>query len=191
MKILKELKEVKRVFIPPKKKYYFGKLTHGTPYFYPMRFNSTIVSFRKLQLKSKEEVEKYEKDYPHLIKHNKNYRFKNLPMVRRSKDWIFRLFGNSYWLQIGWPIMIHTNDLGWKDKFDSPRFEWSPAFYIFFFKWQFCMWWGIPDGNTDRYYEQILWYLYYANKDIEKAEKTWPWQDFKTKKSTWDKTYIL
>jgi hypothetical protein len=37
----------------------------------------------------------------------------------------------------------------------------------------------------------ILHYLYYADKDIKKAEKTWGWIDYDTKLSTWDKKYLL
>ena len=112
-------------------------------------------------------------------------------MVRRAKDWIFKLFGNHYWLQIGWPISICRNELGWKDKFNSPRFEWTPAFYIFFFKWQFVIHWTAPDGDNDRYYEMILQYLKYHNKDIIATEKDWGWVDSTTKKSTWNKDYLV
>ena len=42
------LKEIEGVFIPPVKKYYLGWIKHGTPYFWPRGFNSTIFSFRKL-----------------------------------------------------------------------------------------------------------------------------------------------
>ena len=47
MKIRKLLKEIKGVFIPPKKKYYFGKLAFGNPYFYPWNFNKSILTIRK------------------------------------------------------------------------------------------------------------------------------------------------
>ena len=195
MKLSKLLREIKGVFKPPKKYYYIGKIQYGCPYFYPINFNSTIISFRKLQLKSSEEIEKYTKDYPYLVRYNDGYKFKNMPMVRRAKDRIFKLFNNYYWIEIGYPIKIHKNELGWKDKFESPRYEWSPAFYIFFFKWQFCMWWNAPksctNNDTNRYYEQILWYVYYAHRDIVKAKETWPWSDYKTKVSTWDDKYLV
>ena len=195
MKLKKLLKEIDGVFKPPKKYYYFGKLQHGSPYFYPMNFNSTLIYIRKLKFKTEEEIRKYETDYPHLVKYNTTYKFKNVPMVRRSWNKIFKLLGNHYWIEIGYPIMFHTNKLGWKDKFDSPRFEWSPAFYVYFFKLQFCVWWNAPKGctnnDTDRYYEQILWYVYYAHRDIVKAKETWPWSDYKTKISTWDDKYLV
>jgi hypothetical protein len=112
---------------------------------------------------------------------------KEHPRFLRCKH--FKLFG--YDVSYGWPIMIHRNGLGWKDKWNSPRFEWSPAFYIFFFKWQFVIHWNAPDKNNDLYYEMILWWKNYCNKDIVKAEKTWGWQDCNTKKSTWNINYLI
>lgn len=185
MKIIKEIQN--SPFKLPIKKYYLGKLKHGTPYMWPMGFNSTIFSFRKLKLTSKEELDRFAKDYPHLKEAKK---YSNLPMVRRSKDWIFQLFGNHYWLQVGWPIKIHRGELGWKDKWDTPRFEWSPSFMIFFFKWQFCIWWLAPksDKFDDTYWEMFLWWKIYSNKDLEKAERTWGWKSKGV--STWNKNYL-
>jgi hypothetical protein len=99
----------------------------------------------------------------------------------------FKLF--NYEISYGWPIYIYWNELGWKDKFNSPRFEWCPAFYIFFFKWQFVIRWISPDGDNDKYYEMLLHYLKYSDKDIEKAEKTWGWVN-SNDQSTWDKNYL-
>lgn len=101
----------------------------------------------------------------------------------------FKLFG--YEISYGYPIYITWYDLGWKDKFETPRFEWSPAFQIYFFKWQFCIFWNAPDDDNDLYYEMILWYLHYSKKDIKKAEETWGWCNYDTKKSTWNNDYLI
>ena len=191
MKLKKLLKEIKGVFKPPMKQYYIVKLRHGTPYFYPRNFNSTILSFRKVELSTPEELAKYPNDWIR----NSN-KFKGLPTVRRAKDTVFKFFNNYYWIEIGWPFMFHTTELGYKDKWNSPRYEWSPAFHILFFKWQFCIWWNAPKLSknaidTDRYYEQILWYLYYSDKNIKKAKESWPWQTFDTKKSSWDDEFLI
>ncbi len=146
----------------PIKKYYFGKIVHGCPYFMPRNFNRNIISIRK----------------------------NNIPMVRRSKDWIFNLFGNQYWIQIGWPIKITWHGLGWKDKYDTPRFEFAPGFYIFFFHWQFCIWEVSPISRNDKYYEQKLWLEKYSNNNYNKAKETWPWVDGQTKESTWDDKFF-
>lgn len=167
MNILKEIKQVKDIFVAPKKKYYLGRIIHGTPYFYPRRFNPTIIS-KSTKPKADNNVS-YKKKY--------------------SRNNNFKLFG--YNISYGYPIYIGSHGLGWKDKFNSPRFEWTPSFYIFFFKWQFMIWWTAPDDNNDDYYEMILWYLKYSDKDIKKAEETWGYVDYKTKESTWNKKYIL
>lgn len=148
--------------IKPKNKYYFGKIVHGCPYFMPWNFNRNIVSIRK----------------------------NSIPMVRRAKDWVFNIFGNQYWIQIGWPIKITWHGLGWKDKFNTPRFEYAPGFYIYFFHWQFCMWKVSPNGDNDKYYEQKLWLDMYCNNDYNKAKETWPWVDGRTKESTWDDNFF-
>lgn len=101
----------------------------------------------------------------------------------------FKLFG--YEISYGWPIAIVKYDLGWKDKFDSPRLEWSPSFQIWFFWWQFCIWWVSPAKDQDNYWEQVLWFLKYSDKDINKARDTWGWIDHTTKQSTWDESCLI
>jgi hypothetical protein len=86
---LQYIKEnIKGVFIQPKKVYYFGKSKYGCPYFDPINFSNTIIKIRKLELRPQEELDKLP-DYQ-----KKDRKFTNLPMVRRSKDWIFKLFNN-------------------------------------------------------------------------------------------------
>lgn len=189
MKIREIKREIKGVFKPPVKKYYLGKVQFGTPYFYPIGFERYFLYFRILREKSPEDRNEYALKYPHLKNQDVN-KFSNLPMVRRNKDFIFRLFGKYIFLSIGSPIKIKWNSLGWKWKYDSVRFEWAPAFHIYFFNWQFCIWWNAPDGNNDRYYEMILHYLKSADKDIKKAEETWGWQTMDGI-STWNKDYLL
>lgn len=183
--MFKELKEIKNVFKLPKKKYYFGKLAFGTPYFYPWNFNQNILSIRKLKIRTNEELDSFYERYPHQKKNAESI-YSNIPMCRRSKDWIIKIFNTPFWVQIGWPISIVNYGLGYKDKYETPRYEWSPSFQIYFFKWQFCIFWNAPDDDNDLYYEMILWYLYYSKKDIKKAEETWGWTDYDTKKSTWN-----
>lgn len=190
MKISQLKKEIKGVFKPPVKKYYIGKILYGTPYFDPRNFCRTIIYIRKLDLKPEEQRIEYAKKYPHLKDKDIN-KFSNLPMVRRNKEWIKKIFKHHYFIQIGYPISIKSVKLGWKWKYDSIRYEWQPSFQIYFFKWQFVILWNSPDNDNDRYYEQILHYLKKANKDIKEAEKTWGWVDIKTGKSTWNKDYLL
>lgn len=187
MKIVKEIKN--SPFIPLKKEYYLGKIKFGCPYFYPMNFVSTIIYIRKLKLKTQEELNEYLKRYPYL-KNDKGLKFTNLPTVRRSKNWIIKLFNTSFYIEIGTPISFKLLELGWKDKYDSPRFEWSPAFYIYFFKWQFIITYTTKVKNEDLYWEMYLWWKNYCNKDLEKAKNTWSWVDGITHKNTWNNKFI-
>ena len=154
----KELDEIKGIFKPPKKVYYFGKVRYGTPYMYPRNYCGSIIQIRK-----------------------EKPRFNRLNHFKLGKYFIF----------YGYPIIISKVQLGWKDKFNSPRYEWSPQFHIFMFGLQFTMWWSAPDNDNDRYYEMILHYLYYTdNKDIKKAKETWGWVN-SAKQSTWNKDYLI
>ena len=194
---IKEIsKETKGVFKSPEKKYYFGKERHGAPYFDPRNYIGSIIRVRKLVLRKPEEVEKRNLQY----KHNKNmpdHLYDNYPMVRRAKNKIVKIFGNNYYITWGKPWAVRSVQLGWKDKFESPRFEWTPQFHIFFFGLQFCIHWMAPklEGekypDNDKYYEMILHYLEYCTiKDIAVAEETWGWIDSDTKESTWNKKYL-
>lgn len=186
MKTKELIKEIKGVFLPPKKTYYFGKTAYGSPYFYPRNFLSTIIAVRKLRLKTEEEKVKI----PKSLLDKPGNKFSNYPIYQRTKMTILNIFGTYFLLSIGFPIMVSSNTLGWKDKFNTPRFEFAPSFHIYFFGLQFSIFWNSPDGNNDRYYEMILHWLYYADKDIKKAEETWGWVDFNTKKSTWDNNFL-
>lgn len=192
MKLKQLLKDIDGVFKPPKKRYYFGKIYYGCPYFYPPSFLSSIIKIRRLIPRTEEQIQEYCKRYSWRINQLGNDgKYSNFPMVTRNKAWIKKIFGNEYYIQIGYPFSIYRNELGWKDKWYTPRYEWSPAFFIFFFKWQFCMWWNAPDGDNDLYYEMILWYRNYSNKDINKAKETWSWINYETKESTWNDNYLI
>lgn len=169
-------------FKAPIKRYYFGKIVHGAPYLHPRKFNKNILSIRKLILKTEEEIAEETKKYPY-----RYYRenFKNIPLVRRCKNWTVKIFGNYYFIEIGFPWAISNVELGWKDKFNTPRLEWCPALYIYFFHWQFCIWWDYP--NSDNYWEMYIWWKYYCNKDLKEAEDSWVWRNATTGLSTWNK----
>ena len=168
-------------FIKPKKVFYLGRIKYGTPYFIPMNFNPTIISFRKLKLTPKEELDKLSNDFQKKAK-----KYSNIPMVRRKWDKIFQVLGYHFWIALGWPIKFEKTELGWKDKFNTPRYEWAPAFSIYFFFWQFYVYYDTD--NNDRYWEMYLWWKHYSDSDLEKARKTWNWTS--NGKSTWYESYI-
>lgn len=163
MKRIRILRELKGVFEPPRKSYYFGEIIYGMPYFHPRNHNPYGITVCRSENK---------------MKYNRNFNFDK--------------FGWN--ITLGFPIIMKTLQLGWKDKYNTPRMEWVPGFYLYFFKWQFCIFWNSPKCNTERtsdlYWEMVLWWLEYSDKDILRAEKTWSWIDSKTNKSTWEEKYI-
>ena len=132
---------------------------------------------------------------------------KKLKGVFKPLKCYFKWNINDDWFPMIWcskPAYIHimSVDVGWKDKFNSPRYEYPPAIWIHIFKLNMVWYWEFPNEKyMDDYWEQALWYLYYAsyNKekkgydklDINKARETWPWQDFETKKSSWNDNYLV
>lgn len=91
--------------------------------------------------------------------------------------------------KFGYPIWLSKTDLGWKDKYNDPRFEWLPSLTIYFFKWQLCVWYVSPtDNNSDSYYEMFLWWKYYCNEDIKYAKENWNWRIDGI--STWNDDYL-
>lgn len=147
-------------FIFPKKKFYLGKIQYYCPYYLPVGFLATIIRFDKISVNA---PKKY---------------------LRNKNVCIF-----NYNISYGLPFAINRRDLGWKDKFNSPRFEFAPHFMFFFFKWQFCIFWNAPAGNNeDDYWEQFLWYSEYSDRDLKKAKSTWPWRN--KGKSTWNENYL-
>lgn len=104
-------------------------------------------------------------------------------------------------------IQIVFHDVGWKDKYDTPRFEYHSYIWIHIYKWNFIWYWDLPDivgynsktDYIDDYWEQALWYLYYTNTisqglldkpNIEKAKESWPWQDMHGN-STWNNKFLI
>lgn len=186
---IKEIKrQIKGVFKLPKRKWYFGRVKHGAPHFYPINWCRTIVKYRRLIRKTPQELADYLERWPYASKEYMEY--KNLPMVRRSYNRVIKLLGREYYVEWGWPVAVHVGHLGYKDKYGTPRFEWSPSFHIFFFGLQLCYWWVPPVNDLDSYWEQVLWYIHYSGKDTNKARETWGWRDADGN-STWNNNYLI
>jgi len=111
---------------------------------------------------------------------------KELPKFNRNN--YFKLF--NYHVMYGSPIVFTKNDLGWKDKFNSPRFEWVPAKFIFIGPFQLVIRYTYDNSCLDEYFEQYLWYKEYCNENIIETKKTWPWINFKTKLSSWNDDFL-
>ena len=111
---------------------------------------------------------------------------KGKPMVRRH-NW--RMFG-EWFVGWGYPVAFRKVDLGWKDKYGTPRYEWAKQFAIYFFGLEFHIWWVAPCGDNHKYWEQWLWTYRYCDGDINKARNTWGWIDMDTNESSWDDKYL-
>ena len=156
MGIIEIYRQMYGVFKTPNIKFYFGKVIHGTPYFYPWNYMGSIVR---------------------VVRGDK-------PKYGRCKSWVFKLFGEKYTIQIGYPIKLAILKLGWKEKYGSPRFEWSPSIQLYFFGLELSVFLVSPTSDTDNYWEMFLWYLYFCDSDLSKAEETWGWVE--SELSTWD-----
>lgn len=104
------------------------------------------------------------------------------------------------------PIFIRCRDLEWKDKWNTPRYEEPPHIWIYLFGFHLFWYWDLPKNlfynpkdYIDDYWEQALWYLYYAsyNKekkgyddlDINKARDSWPWRN--NNGSSWNNKFLV
>ena len=131
---------------------------------------------------------------------------KELKGVFKPLKCYFKWNTKDDWFPILWcsnPAYIHimSLDVGWKDKFDTPRYEYPPAIWIHIFKLNMIWYWKLPNEKyMDDYWEQALWYLYYYKNisqgrldspDINKAKESWPWVDMELKGSTWNDNYLV
>jgi hypothetical protein len=99
-------------------------------------------------------------------------------------------------------IQIMFKDVGWKDKYNTPRLEYNPYIWIHIYKWNFVWYWSLPlhqNYRDDEYWEQALWYLYYNKTisqglndypDIKLAKESWPWEDIEGN-STWTDEFLV
>lgn len=104
---------------------------------------------------------------------------------------LYLLHKNDFWID------IEVHDVGWKDKYNSPRYENSPIIAFCLLGYVIGWTWKLEDKEdssnywtTSDYWEQALWYIYYSQCDIKKAKKTWPWQDMKGN-TTWNGNFLV
>lgn len=81
-------------------------------------------------------------------------------------------------------LMLETYGILWKDKYGTPRFELSPMICLTILKRiSFRIRLIAPkvpqkqeDFYSDDYFEQLLWFTNYSEKNLRKAILTWPWR---------------
>lgn len=120
-----------------------------------------------------------------------------------TKVWLFG-FGRKrfpfYYSEFNWLFHYESNDVIYKDKWDSPRLEIEPQKYIALFGG--LIWFGyklfapINDDDlsskytsSDDYWEQLIWTHDYCNDDLDKARSTWGWTDMENN-STWNDNFL-
>jgi hypothetical protein len=97
----------------------------------------------------------------------------------------FKLQGNSPYINdnnVGKILDIEFHDVGWKDKWDSPRHETDPYIWVCFFKTfgfsvRFNIYYynefGEKENGNMHYWEYLLYWLYYKNKKSLRCYSNW------------------
>lgn len=98
--------------------------------------------------------------------------------------------GGTYFHFESFFLSYMTQDLLWKDKYETPRFEYHPRIDIVLFKFHHIHIHlesprTLVNVDDDDYYEQMIWFLDYCNSDIKKAKETWPYKKYSYEESTW------
>jgi hypothetical protein len=146
------LKALNSPFKPFKLKWYIGKISIGTPYFFPRKW--VDLNEKEVEAKAKERYDKLNEELKtkvtldHYKQHYKNTQ-KAIPKL------------------IGFDFV----ELGWKTKWSSTdyRFEHSPLISFVFFKWQIALMFIAPEPN--HYWTSWLYYEYNTNKSFSKRER--------------------
>ena len=131
-------------FKAPKLKWYCGKVTLGTPYFFPRKWvKATPERAHQATLDSIKSTEEFNKRNPEYARSIRPY------------DEIFASKMN-YSYAVPKKIGFDFVPLGWKTKWDSYRHEWNPMISFVFFKWQIALMF-IPEHDM-QYWESWLYY---------------------------------
>lgn len=157
---MKQLSFIKALWSPFKSfklKWYIGKIAVGTPYFYP----------RKWVKATPEMAHKATIDY---IEREENYNKMNPKYARKIKPYD-EVYQEMLKCQFPIPKKIGFDfiPLGWKTKYDSYRFEWSPGLSFVFFGLQIAIKVVVP--HPDQYWESWLYYELNTDKTKSKQER--------------------
>lgn len=124
-------------------------------------------------------------------------------------SWNYLKWGKPKWVQKLFPLTVISRDIGWKDKYNEPRFENPPVFSIIWGTdihkaWQFCVVFNAPEVDVsvspaaykllqekesvrdmtksmpENYWETLLWYTNYCDCDFKKAYRTFSDDEWST-----------
>ncbi len=162
------LKALNSPFKPFKLKWYIGKISIGTPYFFPRKW--VDLNEKEVEAKAKEKYDKLNEELKTKVTldHYKQ-QYKN------TQKAIPKLIGFDF------------VELGWKTKWSSTdyRFEYSPLISFVFFKWQIAVIFSAPEPH--HYWASWLYYEHNTDKSkskrkrIEQCQKEFPqnWTQYK------------
>ena len=152
------LKALNSPFKPFKLKWYIGKISIGTPYFFPRKW--VDLNEKEVEAKAKEKYDKLDEELKTKVTldHYKQ-QYKN------TQKAIPKLIGFDF------------VELGWKTKWTDIdyRFEYSPLISFVFFKWQIALMFIAPE--LDHYWSSWLYYENNTDKSKSKKERIKQCQD--------------
>lgn len=154
MKKFEYLNILNSPFKPFRLKFYLGKIKFGTPIFFPRRW----VPVTKEEAK-KEANKRFDRLLERTDKEPKLSIWKGFYETSlKSKKAVPKKFGFDF------------VSLGYKYKWDEPRFEWSPMFSFVFWEWQFVINVSAP-CESDHYWESWIYYHNETDKNLSKRER--------------------
>ncbi len=176
-------------FKRPKVKFYFGKLKHGTPYFYPRRWVKPTQQML---------IDNAVKEIAERNRWNAaNEKYGNTPKTIPTIEELCEQKKN-YNFAVPKKIGFDFVPMRWKTKWepDDYRFETGPIWSFVFFKWQIAL--MFPVDEMSQYWECWLYYTYSTDKTksveerLTQARKEFPcvWTISEGKNETvcyWDK----
>lgn len=132
----------------PKISFYIGKISIGFPYFFPRKF---------VKFTEKEATDLALEE----INNPNHYLFgKDLEMVKN-------IYLKSKVKKVDKNIGFDGTGLGWKDKWNTPRAEWSPRYGFCLFKYQIV----VLFTHDNRVWESYLYYTHYTDKTKSKIDR--------------------
>jgi len=137
-------------FKPFKLKFYCGKISRGTPYFFPRRW---------VKLSKEEILDKAQEKYDKCSTKDKVSLQKFIDYYKNHEKPVSKIIGFDF-VGLGWKTKWHSTDY---------RFEHSPIWSFVFIKWQFVIMFIAPE--KDHYWEAWLYYHYNTDKSKSKRER--------------------
>ena len=152
------LKALNSPFKPFKLKWYIGKISIGTPYFFPRKW--VDLNEKEIEVKAQKKYDKLDEEFKTKVtlEHYKQ-------QYKDTQKTTPKLIGFDF---VG---------LGWKTKWTDIdyRFEYSPLISFVFFKWQIALMFIAPE--LDHYWSSWLYYENNTDKSKSKKERIKQCQD--------------